>query len=166
MAKTINTSSTVTDLRAKSETLHATPLVATPDVELKATVVEPTLNVEAEAASYSDIMSKLFGDVKLPSMTRALISAVVGIVCAGATAYGGIVLTGMLVTYALTVTTSSFLIFMAGFVGYAITMIAATMFGSKVQSLVLGGGLESAMTSVRGRVSNLFGKSAVQVAAS
>lgn len=165
MAKTIITSSSVTDLRAKSETPHVAP-VAMPDVELKATVVEPTLSVDAEAASYSDIMSKLFGGVKLPSMTRALISAVVGIVCAGAAAYGGIVLTGMLITYALSVTTSSFLIFMAGFVGYAITMIAATMIGSKVQSLILGGGLETAMSSVRNCVSGLFGKSDARVAAS
>lgn len=155
MAKTITTSSTVTDLRAKSETPHAAP-VATPDVALKATVVEPTVSVEAEAASYAEILSGMLGGVKLPSVTRALISAVVGIVCAGAAAYGGIVLTGMLVTYALTMTTSSFLIFMCGFVGYAITMIAATMFGSKAQSLILGGGLESAMSSVRGYVGGMF----------
>lgn len=164
MAKTITTSSSVTDLRAKSETLHAAP-VATPHAELKSTVVEPTLSVEAESVSYSDIMSKLLGGVQLPSMTRALIGAVVGIVCAGVAAYGGIVLTGMLVTWALTMTTSSFLIFMAGFIGYAITMLAATMLGSKVQSLVLGGGLETAMSSVRGRVSGMFSKSAAPVAA-
>ena len=166
MAKTINTTSTVTDLRAKSETLHATPPVATPDVGVKVTAVDPTLSVAPLGMSFKDMISAAMGGVELPSMTRVLIGAVVGIVTAGIATYAGIVLTNMFVAWALTMTTSSFLIFMSAFIGYALTIVAATMLGSKAQSLILGGGLETAMSSVRGYVGGMFSKSTAPVAAS
>lgn len=157
MAKTINrpsvtTSSSVNDLRAKRET----PSSAAPGAEPKASVVnEPA--APAAQFSFKDMIDAALGQVELPSFKRIIISAVVGLVVAGVATYGGLVLTNMLVTWALTMTTSAFIIFMTAFLGYAITLMAATMLGSKTQTLLLHGGLETVMSATRKRVTGLFG---------
>lgn len=150
---------------AKLDATTVKPKVAAAPHKLRATVVEtPEPAQPDDTKSFSDMFKEFVNGSDLPSGKRIIVALAANLVLTGTLGYLGIALTSYLVVGASVLTGSAFLVFMVAFIGYAITLIASMMAGSKLQSAILDGSLERGFASARSKVSGWFSRATESVA--
>lgn len=151
-----NATATTVAIKAKPEPAQAKfKSKVVPEAAAQATAAPGADNGASEGIGeeYVSMFSKFMG-FELPSTKRVIVAFAANLLLAGGVTYLGLQLTSFLIVGAMALTGSAFLMFMVGFIGYAVSLIVGIMAGSKLQAVILDGSLERGFSAVRSNVIN------------
>lgn len=132
--------------------------------KLNATVKPTAAQPEAEQLHASHSTMREFADaLGLPSAKRGIIALVAMLLISGGVTYLGMQLTAYMALGAAVLTGSAFITFMVLFIGYALSILVATILGGKMQTFILDGSIDRTYESAKTRVTGWFGKAKAMV---
>ena len=129
---------------------------------LKADIVDAPAKDETHGSSFEG----LFDSLQLPSGKRVLVSFIVAMLAGGCVAYLGMQLSMYLMVGAALLTGSAFLSFIAGFLAYALTILATVVVSGKVQTFILSGDIDRTYESAKTKVTGWFSSAKTKLAGS
>lgn len=152
---------------ARTTTKTAAPKSAARKTATKPiTPIEPvTANVggdEADAATWLQRMRQsadgFMASIEMPSWTRRIVSALIGLTTTASVFYGSMALLDMLLAGVTVYTGAGFVSFLVVFIGMFIAVVAAVTAGSKAYGFCM----EFEFSNVKSRIANFFAPKAKQ----
>lgn len=109
----------------------------TPTAKAAGATPEPKIETQTAWDKLQDAVAEYFQAEGLPSWKRQITSFMLGLLSYGVTLYVGVSLTDILISAALMYSGPGFIAFMALFIGFTLSLIAATTAGYAVFNMAM-----------------------------